>query len=381
MDWTTQLQQLGRLAPDLLAHLGVGGLRFLRGPPPLIELARLHAEATLVRAPDGELTGAQLVGRALPLAIALRSRGLRPGVRAITALGPRTEQWIAAAAIGAAGGTWIPVGAGLSPEVLHPLVERSGARFVISGRQTASASVVAPASEGVQDWISVDEAPGLVSLQALEAEGHALVSAGSALRPSLVIECRTRGTLSAPRIVPSVGPASLPALLGVLRILAPTSADVLHLGVPLHWPAALSVAMVFLWVGATVDTGRQRRQATVAVRSVDALWRPDDFGASRAIVGVGGPVAPDHRAALAARGGPPLHLAYASAETGLCAWLEPEQAAGRAAATGHALPGIGIEVRDQIVYARRLPAGPWLTAGDRGRLEGELLVVTGRGAV
>ncbi|HHO52453.1 MAG TPA: hypothetical protein ENK18_16680 [Deltaproteobacteria bacterium] len=378
MDWTTQLQQLSRLAPELITHLGVGSLRFLRGPPALIELARLHAASTLVRAPDGALTGAELVSRALPLAIALRSRGLRPGIRAITALGSCTEQWIVAAAVGAAGGTWLPVGAGLAPEVLHRLVERSGARFVFSGDSTPAAPVVAAASPGVQDWIGIDDTPGFVPLELLQDEGRALLAAGTGLCPSLVIECRTRGTRGAPRIVPSVGPAGLPALLGVLRILTPTAADRLHLGVPLYRPSALAIAMVFLWVGATIDTG-EGQQATVAIRSADALGRLVDFGASRAMIAVGGPVPPEARAAWAARGGAPLHLAYGSAETGLCAWLRPADAAADPRATGLALPGIELAVRDEIVYARRMPAGSWLTAGDRGRLEGERLVITGRG--
>lgn len=376
MDWAASLEVARRRAPELVARLGLSAVELLRAGPPLIELARVHPDATLLEAPEGALTGAGLQARAHPLALALRSRGLRPGVSAATALRPGLDEWVLATAIGAAGGTWMPLGPDLAPDALHALVLQAGPRFVFTGA-SSPAPALAAQSPGVQDWFDLAGGRGLPSLDDLEREGRVLAAGGVLLpRAVLSVSCRTRGTAGPPRVVPGVGPVSPWAALGILDALAPSRTDRLHLAMAPYRPPALAVALVHLWVGATLDLG-PGEGATVAVRTPQATSALDASGL-RAVVCAGGPLSADARAAFAERTRAELHLAYASAETGVCAWLGPADAAEHPLASGRALPGVELAIRDGAVCARNLPRGPWRTAGDRGALEGDLLTVWGR---
>ncbi|MFE9594496.1 amino acid adenylation domain-containing protein [Streptomyces sp. NPDC006294] len=140
-------EQVWSSGPGELAPAGhralVAGVNGTGGPVPegllhagLLERAVECPEKVAVVAADGVLTYGELRLRAAAVARRLLAEGLSPGELVAVSIGKSREQVLAALGVLMAGGAYLPVDPELPVERRHSLLERSGARVVLtSGRE------------------------------------------------------------------------------------------------------------------------------------------------------------------------------------------------------------------------------------------------------
>ncbi|MEZ4240534.1 MAG: amino acid adenylation domain-containing protein [Myxococcota bacterium] len=109
--------------PDALLH------------EPLFELAQRDPEPIAVIDDRGSLTRGEVVARARHVARALVDAGIEAGDTVAIAIDKGWEQVVAAFAVSAAGGVYVPIDPGSPPERIRLLLERCGAAYVLVGAQ------------------------------------------------------------------------------------------------------------------------------------------------------------------------------------------------------------------------------------------------------
>ncbi|HET9382058.1 MAG TPA: amino acid adenylation domain-containing protein, partial [Streptomyces sp.] len=116
----SRINDTGGRVPEGLLHAG------------LLERAAESPEKVAVVAAEGSLTFGELRSRAAGVARGLLGRGVVPGELVGVSIGKGREQIVAALGVLMAGGAYLPVDPELPAERRHSLMERSGARLVLT---------------------------------------------------------------------------------------------------------------------------------------------------------------------------------------------------------------------------------------------------------